>query len=1097
MKLIYGRAGSGKTYYCMNQIKENIAKAYNGPLLYIVPEQFTFEAEKELIRVIEKPGIINVEVLSFKRLCHRIFNELGYKGNNIGSSGKSMLIFFILNKLNDKLKLLKNAVKNPGIVDTVADLISEFKRYNITPEMLKSISISNEQLKMKLEDMYLIYNEYESTIKNKYIDTDEELTILSHLIGDSTIFNGAKIWIDEFNGFTPQEYEVIKKLAQKSNITVTLTLDNSKQELFILNRKTANKLKQIEDCEEIYLSNSLRFNNPELKHLEKNIFKYPHENFEGDVNDIKISSCSNTFQEIERVAIDINKLVRDRNFRYQNIAILSRNLDSYKNLISMIFNVYNIPYFLDDKRELDSEPLIQLVLSLFDICIKNFSYESVFNYLKTGLTNIRDINEIDIIENYVLKYGIRGSSVWNKEWKSDEEDLGKINTIRQNIITPIFEFKDSLNNIKTVKELVISLFEFLIKIGVYENIQNKIQSLKDLNNNFSIEIANENAQVWNIFINILDEIVGAIGDERISFEKFKDTLKIGITKQKIGLIPPSKDQVLIGNIDRTRNANVKFQFIIGVNDGIFPMAFSTEGFINDNDRVELFNSGIELAKDTKTLLFEENYNIYKALTTPSDSLLISYPISTLEGKSLRPSYLIKQILKMYPNLKENNFVIDDIDSDYINTPNATFYHLLKKLRSYIDGLDLSEEWKCAYQWFNNFENEKMESVNKGLDYTNAIEYADKKLINNLYGSNINSSVSRLEKFSLCPFSFFLKYGLNVKTRQIFKLETPDTGTFLHEVIDKFSNFVQENNMNWRDLEKAWCDEKVSEIVNDYLISFRNSLFNSSNRLKNLGLKLKRILKRIVWLIVLQIKNSEFDVIGNEVEFGRGKQYKEIELELDGDNKITLSGKIDRIDLAKTSEGKYIRIIDYKSSNKEIKLSDVFYGLQLQLLVYLDAASLNDFLPGGVLYLKLDDPIIKSKKDLTSEELEYEIMKSLRMDGLILANARLIKAMDTNMDSESSLINLSQKKDGTYGKMPVATEKQFSDLKIHIRKTLKDIGNEIMKGNIKNLPIKKKNFTSCDYCEYKTICRFDRKLGNEFNLISELKEEEVFKRISID
>jgi ATP-dependent helicase/nuclease subunit B len=1096
MKLIYGRAGTGKTYYCMNEIKEEIAKAYKGPLLYIVPEQFSFEAEKELINIIGKSGIIKVEVLSFKRLAHRIFNELGFKGGNISNAGKSMLIFYILTKLDNKLKILKNSIKNTGIVDTVTDLISEFKRYNITPDLLKTINTKNEQLKIKLDDLYLIYDEYEKSINNRYIDTDDELTILSKLLNESKLYKDAKIWIDEFSGFTSQEYEVIRQLSKDAaNISITITLDNNNEELFKLNIKTAKKLKKIEKSEEIYLKTNHRFMNNEIMHLEENIFKYPAKIYDYNIENIKINVCSNYYSEIERVAIEILKLVRENNLRYQNIAILARNLDTYKDNINMVFKLYNIPYFLDDKKELDSEPLIHLILSLLDICSNNFSYDSIFNYLKSGLTNIHDSNDIDIIENYVLKYGIRGNT-WTKLWTIGNENLEKINIIRQQIINPIMSFRNILDTRKTAREIVLELYNFLINIGVYENIQNKINRLKEIKTTAAIETANEYTQVWNILIDLLDEIVDVIGDEFLSFEKFKNILKMGVTKHNIGLIPPSKDKVIIGNIDRTRNSNVKSLFIIGVNDGVFPMTFSTEGFINDDERLELLNDGIELAKDTKTLLFEENFNIYKALTTPSELLNISYSISTLDGKSLRPSYIIKQMKNIFPNLKESNYIINNENEfDYINTCDATFAHLLKKIRAYSDGVDINEIWKEAYEWYKTNYNDRTLSVISGLNYNNSTEYADKNSINNLYSSNMNVSVSKCEKFTLCPFSFYLRYGLNLKEREVYKLETPDIGSFLHQVIDKFSEYVQDNNIKWRELEKEWCNNKVDEIVNEILLSYKNNLFNSSSRLKYLGLKLKRILKRAIWLIVIHIKNSEFDVVGSEVEFGKGKQYKEIDIDLGNGNNLILNGKIDRIDIAKTEDGKFIRIIDYKSSNKEIKLSDVYYGLQLQLLTYLDAAANDDFIPGGVLYLKLDDPLIKSNRDITPEEIENQIMKSLRMDGLILSNARLIRAMDVNMKTESDIINLAIKRDGTYGKMPVADYDQFADLKKHIRNIYKEIGKEIMRGNVKNEPIRRKNKSACDFCEYKSICRFDRKLGNEYKYLNELKAEEVFSLIN--
>ena len=346
--------------------------------------------------------------------------------------------------------------------------------------------------------------------------------------------------------------------------------------------------------------------------------------------------------------------------------------------------------------------------------------------------------------------------------------------------------------------------------------------------------------------------------------------------------------------------------------------------------------------------------------------------------------------------------------------------------------------------------------------------------------------------------FYLKYGLKLKERKVFKLDTPDIGLFLHEIIDRFSEYVIKNNISLREIEKDETEKIVSQLVDELLVDFKNNIFNSSSQMKRLVVRLKRVIKRVIWVIVNHIRNGEFEISGSEVEFGKDKGLSAVEIELSDGNKLLLNGKIDRIDIAKTEEGKFIRIIDYKSYNKELKLSDIYYGLQLQLLVYLDAAMEKDLLPGGMLYLKLDDPIMKTKKNISKEEIEEEINKKLRMKGVILSDARLIKAMDTNMTNESSVLDLSVKKDGTFtSKVPVATKEQFTELRNHMKKILKQMGDEILSGNIKNEPVKKKSKSACEFCDYKLICRFDKELGNKFKIINDLKNDQVFEQLSLE
>lgn len=1086
MRLILGRSGSGKSFYCMNEIKKYDEEAFNKPLIYIVPEQFSFEAERELIKVLNKKGMINSQVLSFKRLAYKIFTEKGFKENQIGSSGKTMIIYSIMTKNESKLSILKNASKNIGLVDTVVKQIEEFKRYCITPEMLENINIKNSYLERKISDLLIIYKEYENIINEKYLDGNDELKQLSRLLDGNTYVDGAKIWIDAFDGFTPEELEIIEKLDKKADVTISIIWDE--MDLFDLNKKTIQKLKKIANISEIIkLSDGPRYNSKELLHLEKNFLVFPYKKYEENTLDIVLTLNKNPYSEIENVACKIIDFVRDNGYRYCDMAVLTRDTENYKNIFQTIFKLYDIPYFLDDKKELYSQPIISLILSLLDICVKNFSYESVFGYLKTGLTNIEDRNDIDLLENYVLKWGIRGSD-WLKEWTLADDNLEKINITRENVIEPILKFKKELTNRKTVKEIVTALYDYLIYIDAYNNIISKIEVLKGNN----IELASQYAQGWNVTMNILDEMVETLGDEKVSFESFLNTLKIGISNHKIGIIPPSKDQVIIGDIERTRSNNVKVLFIVGINDGVFPRAFSDEGFINDKERNVLLDNGIEIAKDTQKLLVEENFNIYKAFSVPSDKLFMSYPTSNMEGKSLRPSFIIKQIKNVFPKLSEESKVIyEGIEA---TNKQGTFPRLLTKIREFVDGNGFDNHWKDVYNWYLENETDKLKNVCMALDYKNTIEYMSKQTTKKLYGENINGSVSKLEKYVSCPFSYYLKYGLRLKEREIYRLENPDLGSFLHEVIDKFSKYILENNIVWRDIEKEESDKIVDKVIDEVLKGFKHNLLNSSARMKQLGLKLKRLVRRMIWIITFHIKSGEFNVIDNEAEFGKDKKYPPIEILLSDGSKMVLNGKVDRIDIAETEEGNYIRIIDYKSSQKEIKLSDVYYGVQLQLITYLDAVTDGDLLPGGVLYLELNDPMIKTNKDMQKEEVEEEIMKQLRMKGLILANARLVKAMDKDMIKKSNVISLSEKSNGTYSGMPVATEEQLEKLRHHIKVVLKQIGEEMISGNVSNEPIKRKKSTGCDYCEYKMICQFDKKLGNEFKVLTELKDEEVWNKI---
>lgn len=1005
------------------------------------------------------------------------------------------------------MRILKGVSKNRGLVDTVSDTISELKRYNVSYEMLKNLNVKNEYLDLKIKDIALIYQLFEERISNEYIDIDSKLTILSKLISKSSMLKSAKIWIDEFDGFTPQELEIIKELEKIADVTITLTFEKE-NELFLISKKVYDKLKSISNFEEIYVGNSKKYSNNELYHLEQNIFKFPPSKYESQTKNIHINIEASPYLEIVNIANIIHKQVTENGFRYENFAILTRDIDTHKAIFKRVFNNFNIPYFFDDKKELAMQPLLTLITSLFDIITKNFRYENVFNYLKTNLTNIQDKNDVDLIENYVLQYGIKGTSNWQKEWEYPHDELEKVNYIRKLFVEPIINFKNNLNGKKSAKEIAENIYKFLIDINVYENINSRIRNIlnnSESNNSTELEICNTYIQVWNVLMSLLDEIVLCFGNELMSFDMFKNILLQGISEHQIGIIPTSNDQVMIGDISRTRNSNIKTLFIIGMNDGIFPMAFSSEGFLNDTDRDTLLENGIELAKSTKLALLEDNFNIYQSLTLPSHELFLSYPIANNDGSALRPSTIINQIKNIFPNIDINNNILQE--KNEIETINETFAPMIKNIKKYYENETIDSKWENAYLWYLKNEPNKLLKVQSGLDYKNTVEFLDKNHSQKLYGKELYGSVSRLEAFANCPFSFFLKYGLKIKDRKVFKLDTPDVGLFLHDIIDSFSKYFMEKNISLRDVSKEEADNIVSQLVDESLQDFKYNIFNSSNQMKVLSNKLKRVVKRMIWIIINHIKNGEFEIEGTEVGFGTNKQFSAVEIKLSDGNKLMLTGVIDRIDIAKTEEGKYIRIIDYKSYSKDLKLSDIYYGLQLQLLVYMDAALENqnkpmnddyiseqELLPGGMLYLKLDDPMIKTKKDFSIEEIESEIAKKLRMKGVILSDARLLKAMDSHMTTESSVLDLSIKKDGSYtAKVPAASKEQFQDLMNHMKSILKKMGDEILSGNIKNEPVKKKGQTPCEYCDYKLICRFDKELGNEYRMIHDLKNDEVFEK----
>lgn len=1123
LQIIYGRSGCGKTQYIFNEISKNID---NGRKKYIItPEQFSFSAEKELLRSLEdeeqNSAVINAEVLTFARMAHRVSSEVGGSNKTVLSNcGKSMLIYGILSNKKNNLKFLGKSDSN---IDMVMTQITELKKHGVTLENLKTlmeqVGENDLYLENKLQDIYTVYSKFQEKIVNNYVDENDALTILEGQLDATDMFKNTEIYIDEFVGFTKQEYAIIAKLLkQASKVTITVTsnsmekTDEASNDIFFSNKETIEKILRIAKEtktsveEPVFLEKIYRFKSKELNHIERNLYNFPYKKYDGNVENLSLFLANNQYSEIEEVARRILELVRSKKFRYRDISVITKNIDVYSNLCKAIFKEYDIPVFIDEKRDLSQNILVKYLISILDIFARNWSYDSVFNYIKCGFLNITP-SDIYLLENYALKWEIKGSKWYKADWNfHDEDSTGKatidhINELRREIVTPLVELKNNLSGNKTAKQISENLYNFLIKNNIDKVLESKIKELNDMQ---KVDIAAEYETSWKIVMQVLDEIVLVFGDENITFESYMQILKTGLGESKLGTIPMAQDEVTVGDVDRSRSHKIKAVFIIGLNDGMFPSINKAEGFLNDDDREKIKQNGVELAKGTIDRIYEDNFNIYKAFTTAEERIFLSYSSSDMEGKSLRPSVLVSRIKKIFEGLKETSDVI--YRKSEISTKENTFKELLINLREFRDGNEIDTKWFDVYNLYNESEewNEKLASAVKALNYTNTAEKIKKENVEKMYGSTLKTSVSKLEQYSGCPFSYYLKYGLKLNDKETFNVEAVDTGSFMHDVIDNFFGVIEERNINLKEITDEELEKIVAEIVSEKLKLDRNYIFTTTSKYKVLSNRLQKVVTMSVKYIVQSLKQSEFEVFGHEVEFGGKGQYKPITVTTDDGRRVEIIGKIDRVDIMKNPDGTYVRIIDYKSSVKNIDLNQVASGLQLQLLTYLnETCKVEDFIPAGVLYFNLTNPTIGTDKNLTDEEVEEKIRQEFKMKGLILADVNIIKKMDTNIENEpkgiSKIIPATIKKDGEISDRGTSavTKEQFNYLQKYMEKIIKQISEEILQGNIEvkpyyNASTKK---TPCEYCKYKSICRFDENTkNNEYKYISKLNKEAVLEMI---
>ena len=1110
-RIIYGRAGTGKSEYCYREIAQKIKK--ENKILIITPEQFSFTAEKKLMDAIDTQAVFNAEVVTLSRMAYRVISEIGGKNEtNLSKCGKAMLIYSILSNNKKELKFLGKTDENVDMLDTA---ITEFKKHGISVEQLKQEIESQEDiyLKNKLQDLNVVYSGFEEQLAGKYIDETDLLTILAENIDKTDMFKDAVIYIDEFAGFTSQEYHIIEKLIQMAKqVTITICTDglheikNPDTDIFYSNEVTVTKLLEVaQNCdvkiEEIQLEETYRFKNSELKHLEKNLYENKPQKYNSQIKNIQLFLAKNQYSEIEEVARNVLKLVRDEGYRYRDISIITKNIATYSSLARAIFDKYDIPIFIDENRDLNQNVVIQYILAILEIFIKNWSYEAVFNYIKTGFSNIEE-DDIFKLEKYCLKWGIKQNK-WKKEFsygnyeEKDKADIERLEQIRKDLVTPLMNLKYKIDENKTVEGISKAIYEFLVEQQIYEKVQIKIQELNEIG---QIDLANEYESSIQTIIEILDEIVLVFKDDKITIDKYNQILKIGFKNSSLTKIPGTQDQVIMGDVDRSRSHKVKAIFIIGLNDGEFPSVRKDEGFLNDADREVLKQNGIELAKGTIDKLYEDSFNIYKAFTTAEEKLYLLYSSSDMQGKALRPSMLINKIKKIYPMLQEQSDVIER-RSEILNKK-TTYEELIVNLSKLKEQDSIEKLWYYIYDYYqkNSEWNEKLKQSLKGLEYTNIPDKIDQNNIDRLYGNTLITSISKLERYRSCPFSYYLQYGLKIKPQEELKIQTLNTGTFIHEVIDEFFGTVREVGIKLEEITEEQLSEIINKIIDSKLGQNKNYIFTSTAKYRALVIRLKKIIKKALKYIIGTIVQSRFEVLGTEVEFGEKGKYKPIRLTLEDGKRIEIIGKIDRIDTAQGEDGKYLRIIDYKSSAKNIDLNEVYAGLQIQLLTYLDAACKEeDLMPAGVLYFSMLEQMIKSDKRLEQEEIEEKIRSNFKMKGLILADVKVVKLHDKNLQNGSSaLVPAYIGKDGELSEKKTSgvTAEQFKDLQKYMYTIIKQISKEILGGNIDLKPYYKDKKTPCKYCDYKSICSFN--MGgceNSYNYIDKKSKEEILSKLA--
>ncbi|MBP1992860.1 helicase-exonuclease AddAB subunit AddB [Paenibacillus eucommiae] len=1184
IRFIIGRAGSGKSQRCLKEISDQLKSQPEGrPLILLVPEQATFQAEHALVSMPELGGMIRAQVLSFHRLAWRVMQEQGGTARPpIDDTGKKLLLYSILHKRKDELRLFHNSAEQMGFVDRVNELFTEFKRYCVSAEQLEehrnrraSQLGESRLLGDKLHDLRLLYKDFEQELSRQYLDGEDYLALLAEQIPFSAYLQQATIWIDGFHGFTPQEFAVLERLMEFSQqVSITLCLDRAWQagdepdelDVFHPTARTMIRLQEIverlgnQEVETVVVAaeHSPRFvESPVLRHLEKAFEhrisggKHAFGRVDADNDQLRngiqderliqrtveeqliIKEAVNRRAEVEGAVRNILQLVREDRVRYRNIAIMVRNMESYEDLLRSALTDCGIPHFFDQKRTVLHHPLVEFIRSAIEIVQHNWHYDAVFRCVKTDLLLPYPIqNEqrmmFDRLENYVLAFGIRGTR-WtdNKPWTyrlkagldatttsqsaeaAEEKFLEQIHISRQWIVKPLHAFALRLKSARTIKDQTAALYQLLLDVQAADKLDawsvGALQTGKP-------EKAREHSQLWNKIMDMLDQLVETMGDEVVAFELFAGLVDTGLESMKLGLVPPSMDQVLIGSMDRTRSSGIEYAYLLGVNDGVIPAQMQENGVLSEGERELLQQTGLPMAEGSERKLLDEAFVIYTSLTVPSRRLWLSYPLADEEGKMLLPSELIRQIRSLFPAVKpallfvEPTAEMEEIQqSDYIAHPSQALSYLAVRMKHWMHGGRMADLWWEAYNWYVarpewSF---KLQSLVNGLLYTNretSLGLATSKL---LYGKHLRASVSRMERYVACPFSHFASHGLRLQERRVYKLEAPDIGQLFHAALSEFAQQLQVEQVDWGSLSNEACMERSAQVVETLAPRLQGEILLSSSRYQYIARKLKQVVGKTAIVLSEHARRGEFVPLRLEVDFGPGKELPPLMFELENGCTMEIIGRIDRVDCAEGEKGVLLRVIDYKSSQTNLSLSEVYHGLSLQMLTYLDVILTHaeewlgiEALPAGVLYFHVHNPMLQVANSLAPEEVEKELRKRFKMKGLVTADPDVAQRMDDyfkHSSGHSQLLPLAIKKDGSfYSSSSVATENQWNTLRNYVRQQIKQIGTAITEGHVEIAPYRIGKKIACQQCSYQSVCQIDPLFeGNEIRVLRQRSKEQVW------
>ena len=1135
LRFYFGGSGAGKSTKLFRELIDRSMQHPRQNFLVIVPDQFTMQTQKELVAMHSRGGIMNIDVLSFGRLSHRIFEETGGGGEPVlDDVGKSLVLRKVAADLKDRLPVLGGNLNKQGYIHEVKSAVSEFMQYGISVEDVdKLIAFSEKKgaLKAKLQDLQMLYQGFREYIEGQFITTEETLDVLRRQLHKSELIKGSVIVFDGFTGFTPIQNRVIRELMTLADeVVVTVTQDGDadalqavgEQDLFYLSGKTVRDLCRLasetgtERGGDVTIGQDADHNrfsgNSALAHLERHLFRYPGRTYGKRQESIHIYEASSVREEVRQTGILMQKLVRGQGYCYRDMAVVCGDLEAYAEDIDTEFAALGLPCYVDRTRGIVLNPFIEYIRSALGILERDFLPTDVFQYLRSGMADFAP-GEVDILENYILQAGIRGRRKWEslfvRKAAGDEretERMAQINEMRQRLIDSLAPLL-SLKRKETAGVFVHALYDFLTVSRAAAKLAALGRMFEEEN---QLAAAAEYQQIYRLVMQLLDQIIGLLGEETLTLREFADILDAGFGEIKVGTIPQNVDRILVGDIERTRLSEVRVLFFLGVNDGNIPRNSGKGGIISDIDREFLGQSELELAPSPRQKMYIQRLYLYLNMTKPSEKLYLSYARIDGAGKSLRPAYLIDMMQKLYPALEIWHPQTRPA-MEQIMTPASGMRYLAAGLRDYAGGFPsrLPELFTLchAYETLDDEDSNRLEMLTEAAFRRYENRPLGRETARALYGQILKGSVSRLETYAACAYEHFLKYGLNLQQRREFGFDAADMGNVFHSVLETFAGKLEESGYTWFNFPESFGREAVSQAVEAVAAQYGDTVLYSSARSAYAVQRMKRILTRTVLTMQYQLRKGMFVPESYELSFSKVSDLDSVSIDLSEQEKIRLRGRIDRIDTCEDGEHVYVKVVDYKSGSRQFDLVALYYGLQLQLVVYMNAAMElerkkhpdKEAVPAAMLYYHVSDPAVEAAEPLTREELDARIAAGLRSGGIVNSGEDVVGRLDARMEGRSDVIPVERKKDGSLSaRSSVMSTEELRDVSDYVSRKIKCIGREILGGEIGTNPYVDGNREACTYCEFAGVCGFDPSIrGYRKRTIENMSREEVMEAIRRD